>query len=72
MTLKLGIHMWPISRNNIPTQQVCKQQQIALGNQFINKLNVPITTYNVSSSDHESWCVCAWQCQQQTKNITGL
>ena len=44
MTLKLGIYMWPISSNNIPTQQLCKQQQIALGNQFINKLNVPITT----------------------------
>ena len=41
MTLKLGIYMWPIS-SNIPTQQLCKQQQIASGNQFINKLNVPI------------------------------
>ena len=45
MTLKLGIHMWPISSNNIPTQQDCKQQQIASGNQFINKLYVPVTTY---------------------------
>ena len=35
MTLKLGIHMWPITSNNIPMQQDCKQQQIASGNQFI-------------------------------------
>ena len=71
MTLKLGIHMWPISSNNIPTQQDCKQQQIASDNQFINKLNVPITN-NISSSSHESWYVCARQCQQHTINITGL
>ena len=55
MTLKLGIHMWPISSNNIPTQQLCKQQQIASGNQFINKLYVPVTIPSVSSSGHESW-----------------
>ena len=69
MTLKLGIHMWPISSKNIRTQQDCKQQQIALSNQFINKLYVPVTTYSVSSSGHES---CAWKCQQYIINITGL
>ena len=47
MTLKLGKYIYPISSNNIPTQQLCKQQQIASGNKFINRLNVPVTTYLV-------------------------
>ena len=71
MTLKLGIHMWPISSNNIPTQQDCKQQQIASGNQYINKLYVPVIP-SVSSSGHESWLYVHGQCQQHTINITGL
>ena len=35
MTMKLGIHVLPTITFDVKMLQVCKQQQIALGNKFL-------------------------------------
>ena len=68
--MKVSIHTQSINSNITSTQQVCKQQQIASRNTFINKLNVPIA--DVSTRDHESLYTHAIQCHPHSINITSL